>query len=264
MSIQELAELSLKKAVLIDFWAEWCGPCKTFGPILEETLTKYKQQIQLEKVDVDKQQDLAAQFGVQSIPTIVLLKDGKIAGASQGAMTGSQLEKWLQEKLPGLQAEEDDDDDQSFDAENLPPIPSPERLDYLRSMAEKDAGNKEVLLEYCRALVFENPEEAQNLAKNIREMDGGHWICEEIITLADLLSTEAENSSGGKLELDIRKKLKAGELENAARTIVDNLLAAGDEEKEFLRKTGVSLFATLGDNHPVNKQYRKLFNMYLS
>ncbi len=263
MSIQELAELSLKKAVLIDFWAEWCGPCKTFGPILEETLAKYKQHIHLEKVDVDKQQDLAAQFGVQSIPTIVLLKDGKIAGASQGAMTGSQLEKWLQEKLPGLQAGEDDDD-RSLDAENLPPIPSPERLEYLRSMAEKDAGNKEVLLEYCRALVFENPVEAQNLAKNIQEMDGGHWICEEIIALADLLSTDEENGAAGELESDIRKKLKSGELENTARTIVDNLLTAGDEEKEFLRKTGVSLFATLGDNHPVNKQYRKLFNMYLS
>ena len=263
MTVQELAEISLKKAVLIDFWAEWCGPCKTFGPILEKTIAKYSDQIHLEKVDVDKQQDLAAQFRVQSIPTIVLLKDGKIAGASQGALTEPQLQQWLSQKLPGLEENENQGGESEL-LENLPPIPSKERLEVLRSMAEQNAGDKEVLLNYCRALVFHEPQEAANLADNIQSMNGGHWLCEKINYLAQLLSEEKEGEPLSGLQKEIRDHIQSGRLEEAASAIVKNVLGAEEEDRNFLQKTGVALFSALGDDHPVNQKHRKIFNMYLS
>jgi thioredoxin 1 len=71
--------------VIVDFWAEWCGPCKTIAPVLEKLAKEYAGQIRIAKVDVDANQALAGQFGIQSTPTLMFVKNGKIVGQSAGA-----------------------------------------------------------------------------------------------------------------------------------------------------------------------------------
>ena len=74
----EVLQASLKVPVLVDFWAEWCGPCKTLGPILEKLAAEYNGAFRLAKVDVEAEQQLAGAFQVRSIPTVMLVKDGQV------------------------------------------------------------------------------------------------------------------------------------------------------------------------------------------
>jgi|SRR6185437_7038232 len=91
----EVLQASLDTPILVDFWATWCGPCKTLGPILEKLADDYAGAFKLAKVDCDKEQQLAGMFGVRSIPTVVLIKDGQILDAFAGALPESQVREFL-------------------------------------------------------------------------------------------------------------------------------------------------------------------------
>jgi putative thioredoxin len=86
---------SLEVPVLVDFWATWCGPCKTLGPILEKLAGEYHGAFLLAKVDVDKEQQIAAAFQIRSVPTVFLVKDGQLVDGFPGALPEGQLREFL-------------------------------------------------------------------------------------------------------------------------------------------------------------------------
>jgi thioredoxin len=83
------------KPVIVDFWAEWCGPCHAVAPVLDRIADERGEELKLVKVDIDKEQGLAQRYGIASIPTIVLFKDGEPAAAAIGAQPKSALERSL-------------------------------------------------------------------------------------------------------------------------------------------------------------------------
>ncbi len=98
----EVIQASLTTPVLVDFWAAWCGPCKTLGPILEKVVASYNGAVKLAKVDTDAQMQLAAVFGIRSLPTVVLVKDGQMVDGFMGAVPESAVREFLQRHVqPG-------------------------------------------------------------------------------------------------------------------------------------------------------------------
>ena len=83
--------------VVVDFWAEWCGPCRMIGPALEEISNEMGGKVKIAKVNVDENPGIASQFGIRSIPTLMLFKDGKLAGQKVGAAPKGDLAKWIQQ-----------------------------------------------------------------------------------------------------------------------------------------------------------------------
>ena len=91
--------LQNEKAVLLDFWAEWCGPCKMIAPLLEEVAVSHADKLAVVKLNVDENPNTAQKFGIRSIPTLILFKDGAVQAQKMGAMPKSQLEEFLDTNL---------------------------------------------------------------------------------------------------------------------------------------------------------------------
>jgi len=88
-----------KVSVLVDFWAEWCGPCKQIGPILEEIAMEHESKIKVLKINIDENPRTPQKYGVRGIPTLMLFKKGKLIDTKVGNMPKSSLETWLQDNL---------------------------------------------------------------------------------------------------------------------------------------------------------------------
>ena len=85
--------------VLVDFWAEWCGPCKMIGPVLEELANEMQGKVTIAKMNVDENPAMAGKFGIRSIPTLMLFKDGQSVSTKVGALPKQALQAWIQENL---------------------------------------------------------------------------------------------------------------------------------------------------------------------
>ena len=91
--------LQASTPVLVDYWAEWCGPCKMIAPILDEVAGAYQGKLQVAKMNVDENRNVPAKFGIRGIPTLMLFKDGQIAATKVGALSKAQLMAFIDEQL---------------------------------------------------------------------------------------------------------------------------------------------------------------------
>jgi thioredoxin 1 len=91
--------LQSSQPVLVDYWAEWCGPCKMIAPILDEVSAAYAGKLQIAKMNVDENRNIPAKFGIRGIPTLMLFKDGQLAATKVGAMSKAQMTAFIDQQL---------------------------------------------------------------------------------------------------------------------------------------------------------------------
>ena len=91
--------LQAEKPVLVDYWAEWCGPCKMIAPILDEIASEYGDRLKICKLDIDANQETPPRYGIRGIPTLMLFKDGDVAATKVGALSKSQLAAFLDSNI---------------------------------------------------------------------------------------------------------------------------------------------------------------------
>ncbi|MES2940480.1 MAG: thioredoxin [Pseudomonadota bacterium] len=146
----EVIAASMSQPVLVDFWAPWCGPCKTIGPILEKLETEYGGAFKLAKINSDDEQQLAAAFGVRSIPTVVLLMNGQPVDGFMGALPEGKVREFLSKHVAPLEAEEEELPGAEEPAAELDPA---EKLEKLQHAVATDPANDEARFDYVKALL---------------------------------------------------------------------------------------------------------------
>ncbi len=228
----DVVERSDDRAVVVDFWAEWCGPCRTLGPALQSAIAKRGDQVELAKVDVDANQGLAQYFSIQGIPAVKAIRDRRVIAEFSGAISPAQIEQFLDSLEPS-------------EADRLIKLGD---VKSLREALKLEPGRLDATLLLSRILVG----------------DG------ESAGVAEMLTPLRANFSAAgilaRLELGIDGELAEayqdwdrGRYEPALQKLDGELTASADDPQrlDLLRQVMVAIFTELGADHPLAREYRK-------
>lgn len=198
----EVVEASLHTPVLVDFWAPWCGPCKSLGPVLDKLEADYGGRFKLVKVNSDDEQELAGAFGIRSIPTCVLMVGGKPVDGFMGAQTEGQVKAFLDKHVPAAdELEAESAEDAALDA--LADGDVAGALGKLQLAVDTDPENDDARFDLVKLLLQQGFEDEAKVAfapviaksAGVRRLDAlNHWIkaIDSVAAHADAESAEAD------------------------------------------------------------------------
>ncbi len=256
---KEVVQRSTEIPVLVDFWAEWCGPCRMLSPVLEKLAQKHAGEWELKKLNTEEFPDVAAQFGIRSIPDVKLFSKGSVIDEFVGALPEPRIEQWLAKALPDKYAYQLDTAESLIrqqkyeDARNvLEPVlsasPDHERARALSGLA----------------LVFVDRNRAIQLVSDIDEGSEYAEIAETIRTFDKVLSNfehpdhlvEAEVKAG---YLDACKRVSERYFDKALEDFSDVIRSDRYYDDDGSRKACIAIFRLLGEEHEITMRYRREF-----
>jgi len=256
---QEVIEASRKVPVVVDFWAEWCGPCRVLGPVLEKLHDQDAGRWSLVKVDTERNQEIAARYGIRGIPNVKLFVDGKVVNEFAGAMPERMVRHWLDSSLPD---------------------PFRETIDRARGLLEKgDADEGMAVLEDILRLDRNHEEARVLLAKQILprdairagelttgiEQDSRQFPLADAIRMVRQLREQHENPEGlpegspKPLYREALVRMAEGDYDAAIGRFIEVIRADRTFNDDGARKACVALFKLLGEENATTLKYRREF-----
>jgi putative thioredoxin len=227
--------------VVVDFWAEWCAPCRQLGPALESAVRSRGGDVELAKVDVDSNQMLAQAFGVQGIPAVKAFRDARIAGEFTGAIPPARIEQFLDTLLPSeadkLAAEGDEDS--------------------LRAALQRDPRHAGAAVALARLLIKRG--EADEARALLTDHAAGDFVAGGLLARLELLAGAEGN--GGAADDGITAAFTAWDAGRPGDALEGLQAAIAAEEdadrRDLLRRVMVAIFTELGADHPLAAEHRR-------
>jgi len=263
---KDVVEASFKQPIVIDFWADWCAPCRMLGPILEKHANQANGRWRLVKIDTELQPDIAMQFGISGIPAVKMVSEGEIIAEFVGALPEPHVVKWLDDNLPtksksavekAIQALEQGDRSK---AQQL-----------LKFAIDQDGSNIDAKIMFAGLIFEENPDKAVKL---VQDVDEAHPRFDEVEAMRNLhrllnsykdLKKQAEhhNTEAWNLYIVGVSALKNGDYGKALESWIDVLILDRQLDDDGARRACASLFKILGSEHELTKKYHRKFSSAL-
>lgn len=270
-AMQLLIEESNNRPVLVDFWADWCAPCKALMPILESLAHEYAGAFLLAKVNADEQQNIAQQFGVRSLPTVMIIQNGQPVDGFAGALPEAQVRELLQKYLPSPWKAAIDQA-----AEFMAAGDAKQALTLLRKVYDDSHHDIDVTLQLAHTLIQSNRfTEAETVLEGIRFVDRDARY-EQLVAELALQQEAAKSPAAAALEaeletdpdnLELRVRLGVqysadGNHADALEQLMTVLYQDRDHDNGATKKRLLDIIASLGKGDPVAVDYqRKLFGL---
>lgn len=260
---KEVIEESFNKPVLVDFWAEWCGPCKMLGPILDRLAEKYKNQWKLVKLNTDEQQDIAVKYGIRGIPNVKLFSRGKVINEFTGALPEKSVEEWLRKSIPSKFADMIEKakillgEGKEEDAKII-----------LEDVLKGDINNSEVKVLLAKILLFDSPHDAKRLIENVDLNPDNLDLADSIETITDLFDKLKNKSSLNdspvkNLYIESIAKLHQKDFDTALEKFIEVIREDKSYDNEGARKACIAIFKYLGEEHEITVKHRRDFGRAL-
>jgi putative thioredoxin len=249
--------------VLVDFWAEWCGPCKLLKPILEHLAGKYEDAFVLATVNIEEHQEIASEQKITSIPHVKLFMDGDAVAEFSGALPQSSVEEWLRQVLLNVH------DRQVEEARSLLTQSLPELAEAICNTVLREQPNfsaARILL--AQIVVFSDQRRAIELLKDIPGAHEDHEIVDAVRSLANLLiqaQTPALIPDGPAKQhcLQAVTALRTSDFDTALNEFIDVMITDRHYFGGCATKSCIVIFKYLGDEHPITKKHRRSFGSAL-